>query len=189
MRTARGCSRRASGRSAGWPAGGSGVIGKALPCDYDGPLASEDRIGAEALAALAQARAAGLRLILVTGRTFFELLRVCEPIDLFDAGVAENGGGLYFPALGAAENALDCFEACGWTACPVNAVPELKDRADWIFPGEDGTGVARAIAGPLLGGLLPVARSPRHRLAIGWVAADARAGGDPRRGGQPLVHR
>jgi len=255
------------------------VIWKALACDYDGTLASEDRIGAEALAALAQARAAGLRLILVTGRTFFELLRVCEPIDLFDAVVAENGGVLYFPALGVlrdqappppprllaeldargipfqvgrvivgtwrpeearvraalrdlgvqmelvynraavmllppgvskgggvreairalglahhdvlalgdAENDLDFFEACGWTACPVNAVPELKDRADWIFPGEDGTGVARAIAGPLLGGLLPVARSPRHRLAIGWVAETAEPVEIPERGVNVLI--
>ena len=213
------------------------MIWKALACDYDGTIASNDRIGAEALAALRAARAAGLRLILVTGRTFFELLRVCETIDLFDAVVAENGGVLYFPArgvlrdhappppprllaeldargipfqvgrvivgtwraeearvrdtlrtlgmrmaiaynraavmllppgiskgdgvrqavralglahhdvlaLGDAENDLDLFAACGWTACPVNAVPELKDRADFIFPGENGSGVARAI--------------------------------------------
>ena len=56
---------------------------KALACDYDGTLASHDRIGEEALAALARALAAGLRLVLVTGRTFFELIRVCEPLDLF----------------------------------------------------------------------------------------------------------
>jgi len=255
------------------------VIWKALACDYDGTLASEDRIGAEALAALREARAAGLRLILVTGRTFFELLRVCEPVDLFDAVVAENGGVLYFPtigvlrdhappppsrllaeldaqgipfqagrvivgtwraeekrvretlralgvrmeiahnraavmllppgiskgegvrqavralglahhdvlALGDAENDLDLFAACGWTACPVNAVPELKDHADFIFPGADGSGVARAITGPILGGLLPVARSSRHRLAIGWVAETAEPVEIPERGVNVLI--
>jgi hypothetical protein len=74
------------------------VIFKALACDYDGTLASEDRLGPDALAALAKAREAGLRLILVTGRTFFELTRVCERLDLFDGVVAENGGVLYVPA-------------------------------------------------------------------------------------------
>src|SRR3989304_9460392 len=73
-------------------------ICKALACDYDGTLASEDRPGPGRLAALGKAREAGLRLILVTGRTFFELTRVCERLDLFDGVVAENGGVLYFPA-------------------------------------------------------------------------------------------
>jgi hypothetical protein len=235
---------------------------QALACDYDGTLAFDDRIGEEALAALERARGAGLRFILVTGRTFFELIRVCERLDFFDAVVAENGGVLYFPttgvmhdqappppprllaeldrrsvpfqlgrvivgtwrneeprvrealaavgigmaiiynraalmllrpgvskgkgveqairalglsfhdvlALGDAENDLDLFEACGWTACPANAVPELKDRADWIFPGDDGASIAAAIDGPILSGLLPMARSRRHQVALGWLA-------------------
>lgn len=76
------------------------MIFQALACDYDGTLASEDRIEAETISGLERARATGLRLILVTGRTFFELIRVCERLDLFDAVVAENGGVLYFPAEG-----------------------------------------------------------------------------------------
>lgn len=74
------------------------MLFRALACDFDGTLASEDRIGPEARAALEQARAAGLRLILVTGRTFFELTRVCDCLDLFEAVVAENGAVLYYPA-------------------------------------------------------------------------------------------
>jgi hydroxymethylpyrimidine pyrophosphatase-like HAD family hydrolase len=73
------------------------VIFKALACDFDGTLASEDRIGESARSALRQAQEAGIRLILVTGRTFFELTRVCDCLDRFDAVVAENGGVLYFP--------------------------------------------------------------------------------------------
>lgn len=73
---------------------------KGLACDYDGTLASQDRIGAAALAALTRAREAGVRLILVTGRSFFDLIRSCERLDLFDAVVAENGAVLYFPAAG-----------------------------------------------------------------------------------------
>jgi hypothetical protein len=73
---------------------------KALACDYDGTLASHDHIAPPTWDALERARTAGLRLILVTGRAFFELTRVCERLDLFDAVVAENGGVLYFPAAG-----------------------------------------------------------------------------------------
>jgi phosphoglycolate phosphatase-like HAD superfamily hydrolase len=237
------------------------MIFKALACDYDGTLATNDQIGETTLAALERARQAGVQLILVTGRTFFELIRVCERLDLFDAVVAENGGVLYFPttgvmrdlgppppprllaeldrrgvpfqmgrvvvgtsraqeplvreavaslgvgmevvynraavmllppgvskgpaveqtiralglsfhdvlALGDAENDLDFFNACGWTACPGNAVTELKDRADWVFPGDDGVAIAAAITGPVLGGLLPVADSRRHQVALGWT--------------------
>jgi hydroxymethylpyrimidine pyrophosphatase-like HAD family hydrolase len=73
------------------------MLFKALACDFDGTLASEDRIGEEARTALGQARAAGLRLVLVTGRTFFELTRVCDCLELFEAVVAENGAVLYYP--------------------------------------------------------------------------------------------
>jgi hypothetical protein len=256
------------------------VIFKALACDYDGTLASQDRIGAQALAALLEAREAGLRLVLVTGRTFFELIRVCERLDLFEAVVAENGGVLYFPgagmirdqgppppsrllaaldqrgipfqvgrvivgtprrdeqgvrdalaatgisrdlcynraalmllpagiskgagvrqvvralglsfhdvlALGDAENDLDLFEACGWAGCPANAVPALRDRADWIFPGEDGPAIARAITGPILHGGLPVNPSPRHRVPLGWAVETSEVVTIPVRGVNVLIH-
>jgi hydroxymethylpyrimidine pyrophosphatase-like HAD family hydrolase len=234
---------------------------KALACDLDGTLASEDRIGPAALDALARARHAGLKVILVTGRTFFELTRVCEQLDLFDAVVAENGAVLYFPqeamirdqgpppparllseldqrgiyhqigrvivgtarsderrvrealevagvsrdlvynraalmllpagtgkgkgvermlrslglsfqdtlALGDAENDLALFDACAWAACPENAVPEVKARADWVFSGQNGESVAAAITGPIIHGLLSARHSLRHRIAVGWV--------------------
>jgi hypothetical protein len=62
---------------------------KALACDFDGTLASDDRIGPAALGALAKAREARIKLILVTGRTFFELTRVCECLR----PVRRRGGG------------------------------------------------------------------------------------------------
>lgn len=70
---------------------------KALACDFDGTLAFEDRIGPSVRAALERAREVGLRLLLVTGRTFFELTRVCDCLELFDGVVAENGAVLYYP--------------------------------------------------------------------------------------------
>lgn len=256
------------------------MIFKALACDFDGTLASEDQIGLEALEALGRARQAALRLILVTGRTFFELTRVCGCLDLFDAVVAENGAVLYYPtaamirdqgppppkrllseldrrgiyyqvgrvivgtgrsdeaavrealdaagvrrdlvynrsalmllpsgvskgsgvrqalrhlglsfhdvlAFGDAENDLDLFQACGWTACPANAVPMLKELADWVLPAANGRGVAAAITGPILGNQLPVVRSSRHRLALGWVVETSEPATIPARGVNVLIH-
>ncbi len=255
------------------------MIPRALACDYDGTLASQDRIGPVALAALGRARAARLALILVTGRTFFELTRVCECLDLFDAVVAENGAVLYFPrsgvlrdqaptpsprllaeldrrgiiyqvgrvivgtarteearvrealeaagvdldliynraalmllppgvskgtgvrhvirdlglsshdvlGVGDAENDLALFDACGFTACPANAVPALKTRADWVFPGEDGEAIAEAITG-ILEGRLPIARSPRHQIELGWAVETSEAVTIPARGVNVLIH-
>jgi hydroxymethylpyrimidine pyrophosphatase-like HAD family hydrolase len=241
------------------------VIFRALACDYDGTLASDDRLGDRVVAALEEARAAGIRLVLVTGRTFFELTRVCERLDLFDVVVAENGAVLYLPragmlrelapapparlaaeldrrgiiyesgrvvvgaarsdehavrealratgvtlevlynrgrlmllprgvskgsglrhalrelglsphdvlALGDAENDLDLFAVSGFSGCPGNAEAVVRDRVDWVFPGENGDTIAAAVTGPILGGKLPVADSPRHQLEIGWAVGTA----------------
>jgi phosphoglycolate phosphatase-like HAD superfamily hydrolase len=251
----------------------------ALACDYDGTLAFANRIGPEALAALERARQAGLRLILVTGRTFFDLTRVCERLDLFDGVVAENGAVLYFPragllrdqappppprllaeldhrgifyqagrvivatsradeggvreglaatgvsrdlvynrnalmllphgvtkgtgvrhvirelalsphdvlALGDAENDLELFEACGFTGCPADAVPIVREHADWIFPGENGRAVAAAILGPILGDALLPDRSPRHRVELGWAPGTGAPVTIPSRGVNLLI--
>jgi hydroxymethylpyrimidine pyrophosphatase-like HAD family hydrolase len=71
------------------------VIFRALACDYDGTLAWRDAMAPAAVTAVRRAREAGLRIILVTGRTFFELTRVCADLELFDAVVAENGAVVY----------------------------------------------------------------------------------------------
>jgi hydroxymethylpyrimidine pyrophosphatase-like HAD family hydrolase len=256
------------------------MLFKALACDYDGTLASQDRIGPETIAALGAAREAGVRVILATGRAFFDLTLVCEQLDLFDAVVAENGGVIHYPAtgeirsmalpppprvlaeldrrnipylvgrvvvgtsradedrvgealaaagvslervynrgalmllpagvskgtgvgqvirhfglsfhdvlaLGDSENDAELFEACGWAACPANAVPVITAKADWVFPGDNGHAIAHAITGPILGGRLPVASSPRHRVEIGWVVGTAEALTVPARGVNLLIH-
>ena len=251
---------------------------RALACDYDGTLAAHDRLGADVIAALEQARARGIKLILVTGRTFFEIARVCERLDLFDVVVAENGGVLYMPgaaeirdhgpapparllgalderavavnagrvilattrdredavrdalattgvqmdlvmnraalmlvpvgiskgsgvrhamhalklsphdvlAIGDAENDLDLFEVCGWTACPGDAVPEVKARVDWVLGGPNGAGVAAAITASK--SVLPMAASRRHELVIGWTTDTGAAMSVPDRGINVLIH-
>ncbi len=259
--------------------GEKAVIFRALACDYDGTLASHDLIGPEALEGLGRAREAGLRLLLVTGRTFFELVRVCERLDLFDAVVAENGAVLYYPrggmirdqapppplrllaeldrrgihyehgrvivgtgrsdearvraaleaagvgldlvynrgalmllpagiskgtgvrqvvrglglsyhdvlALGDAENDLALFDVCGWAGCPSNAVPALRERADWVFPGNDGDAIGRALTEAIVPGTLPVSRSPRHRIPLGWAVGSAEPVTIPERGVNVLI--
>jgi hypothetical protein len=69
----------------------------AIACDYDGTLAVDDRMAPRTLDALLAAKAAGMKLVLVTGRILSELTRVCAHREVFDAVVAENGGVLYFP--------------------------------------------------------------------------------------------
>jgi hypothetical protein len=253
---------------------------KALACDYDGTLASDDRIGPAVRDALERARTAGMRLLLVTGRTFFELTRVCDCLELFDAVVAENGAVLYYPgsamirdqgppvpgrllaeldrrgiayqvgrvivgtargdegalkealaasgvtrdliynraalmllppgvskgsgvqqalrllglsphdvlALGDAENDLPLFDACGFSGCPGDSLPAVRERVDWVFPGAHGAGIAAAITERILPDRLSVQDSPRHRISIGWVAATSGPVTIPARGVNVLIH-
>lgn len=69
----------------------------ALATDYDGTLAVEGKMSAEAVAAIERLRLSGRRAILVTGRRLDDLRAVCSHLDLFDYVVAENGGVVYAP--------------------------------------------------------------------------------------------
>ncbi len=73
----------------------------ALACDYDGTLASDGQVDVATLAGLRRFRAAGRRLILVTGRQLEDLLQVFPHIDLFERAVLENGALVYQPDNGA----------------------------------------------------------------------------------------
>jgi hydroxymethylpyrimidine pyrophosphatase-like HAD family hydrolase len=72
----------------------------ALATDYDGTIADEGVVDEETVAALRRARAAGLQLILVTGRELVSLFNTFERSDVFDWIVAENGAVLYHPSSG-----------------------------------------------------------------------------------------
>jgi hydroxymethylpyrimidine pyrophosphatase-like HAD family hydrolase/energy-coupling factor transporter ATP-binding protein EcfA2 len=69
----------------------------ALATDYDGTLASNDRVSEPAVHALERLRVSGRRAILVTGRRLDDLLAVCSCVQLFDLIVAENGAIVYAP--------------------------------------------------------------------------------------------
>jgi hydroxymethylpyrimidine pyrophosphatase-like HAD family hydrolase len=67
-------------------------IVRAIAVDFDGTVTQNGRLSQTALAAVEEARHAGLRVILVTGRIFDELNRVVPGIaERFDVIVAENG--------------------------------------------------------------------------------------------------
>lgn len=72
----------------------------ALAADYDGTLTASGRLSAEVHSAVDRLRSSGRRLVLITGRTFEELISVCPNVEMFDAVVLENGGVLYSPSRG-----------------------------------------------------------------------------------------
>jgi hydroxymethylpyrimidine pyrophosphatase-like HAD family hydrolase len=71
-----------------------------LATDYDGTLADGGAVAPAVLDGLRRFKAAGRRLVLVTGRELDDLASVFPQLDIFDRVVAENGGVLYRPESG-----------------------------------------------------------------------------------------
>lgn len=72
---------------------------RAVATDFDGTLTTGGAPEGRVLAALTAARAAGIRLVLVTGRIYAELLSVWPEVsDYVDIVVAENGAVLVTPS-------------------------------------------------------------------------------------------
>ena len=76
----------------------------ALATDYDETIAVDGRVDEPTLEALRQAKAAGLQLVLVTGRELTDLFNTFEHADLFERIVAENGAIVYNPATQSVES-------------------------------------------------------------------------------------
>jgi hydroxymethylpyrimidine pyrophosphatase-like HAD family hydrolase len=70
----------------------------ALAMDFDGTLTDSSRLSAEAAGALERLRSSGRRAILLTGRTFEELVETGTSLALFETIVLENGAVLHTPA-------------------------------------------------------------------------------------------
>jgi hypothetical protein len=132
------------------------------------------------IVATARADETGVREALAATGVSLELVYNRSALMLLPQGVTKGTGvrqviqelGLSphdVLALGDAENDLELFEACGFRGCPADAVPMLREHADWVFPGENGRAVAAAITGPILAGELRADRSPRHRVELGWA--------------------
>ncbi len=68
-----------------------------LALDYDGTIARDGALDPNVLHAIAEARARGITVVLVTGRILSDLIRVAGDLQFADAIVAENGAVLAFP--------------------------------------------------------------------------------------------
>lgn len=70
---------------------------KAIASDYDSTLAHDGLVAPYTLDLLHRARVAGLKLILVTGRTLKDLQSVFSELSVFDALIIENGAVIFDP--------------------------------------------------------------------------------------------
>jgi len=68
-----------------------------LALDYDGTIARDGVLDAEVRSAIAEVRARGIAVVIVTGRTMADLRTVAGELGFVDALVAENGAVLEFP--------------------------------------------------------------------------------------------
>jgi HAD superfamily hydrolase (TIGR01484 family) len=72
----------------------------AFAFDYDGTIAENGKVDEATVAALQRLKAAGRKVLLVTGRELPDLQRVFPQLEVFDVIVVENGGLLYLPSTG-----------------------------------------------------------------------------------------
>jgi hydroxymethylpyrimidine pyrophosphatase-like HAD family hydrolase len=68
-----------------------------LALDYDGTIARDGALDPDVKAAIGEARARGIVVVLVTGRILSDLRKVAGDLGFVDAVVAENGAVLSFP--------------------------------------------------------------------------------------------
>jgi hypothetical protein len=71
-----------------------------LALDFDGTIAKDDVIDPDVRKAIAELRAQGIVVILVTGRILDDLRRVAGELHFVDAVVGENGAVIEFPDSG-----------------------------------------------------------------------------------------
>jgi len=125
---------------------------RALATDYDGTIATDGVVDEATVAALRKVRGAGLRLILVTGRQFDDLVATFPHTDLFDRVVAENGAILYDPAA-----------AVSRTLAP----PPPRELVDLLAARNVPVSVGRAIIATV-DPCEHVLRSTIHDLGLDW---------------------
>lgn len=71
-----------------------------IALDYDGTIARHGVLDPQVRQAIAEVRASGIVVLLVTGRILAELQRMAGELHFVDAVVAENGAVLHVPATG-----------------------------------------------------------------------------------------
>ena len=101
----------------------------AFATDYDGTIADDGTVSSGTLAALRDLKRSGRRLVLVTGRTRDDLLRVLPEIAIFDLVVLENGAVLYDPSTRVTELLVQPVANAFFEALRARAIPHLRGQA------------------------------------------------------------
>ncbi|HET8589947.1 MAG TPA: HAD hydrolase family protein [Nakamurella sp.] len=117
---------------------------QAIAVDLDGTIAHGTALDGDALVALAECRAAGTAVLLVTGRIEAELLRdFPELLEQFDAAVLENGAVLLIEGRRTLTKALDPSLA---PHLQEREIPIRQGAAILACPGEDAQSVLDVIS-------------------------------------------
>ena len=114
----------------------------AIALDYDGTIAVKDTLEPSVRSAIGAVRAAGVVVLLVTGRRLEDLRRVAGDLTCFDVVVAENGAVVEFPLYGR-------HVVLGHPPSPA-FVTELRRRGVTCEPGEVLVEAAGADASTLI---------------------------------------
>ena len=85
--------------------------------------------------------------------------------------------------VGDAENDHAFLAKCECAVAVANALPAVKDRADWVTEGARGAGVTELIDRLLADDLAGLGTLARHRIAVGTTDAGEEVGIDPAGGG------
>ncbi|MDD4850584.1 MAG: HAD-IIIA family hydrolase [Gemmiger sp.] len=115
-------------------------------------------------AGLVLARAAGMRVMICTGRESEAVRRRAADLklDYLYQGVADKAAFLagFMAEQGLARqevaycgddlNDLAAMALCGFVACPCDAAPEVRRKADYICPARGGEGAVRGAVEMLL---------------------------------------
>ena len=163
-----------------------------IALDYDGTIAQRDVLEPSVRDAVAVARAAGIVVLLVTGRMISELRRVVGDLHFVDGVVAENGAVIHFPKAGTPRSwrhrcrqqllaelgrrgilfqAGQCLVDADANEAPrmldVIRTLELPCRAELQWRPSDGVAARRQQGTGLHAALDTLRLSPRNTLAIG----------------------
>ena len=104
-------------------------------------------------AGLVLARTAGIRVMICTGRECEAVRRRAADLKITDIYQNENGYARDDVAYcGDDLNDLAAMALCGFVACPADAAPEVRARADYICPQRGGEGAVRGAVEKILRG-------------------------------------
>jgi hydroxymethylpyrimidine pyrophosphatase-like HAD family hydrolase len=124
-----------------------------LALDYDGTIARHDVLDPAVREAIADVRAQGIAVMLVSGRILDDLRRVAGDLHFVDGVIAENGAVIEFPASGYSTIMGDAPPPALLDALQSEGIPYDSGRVVVEANATDATrilGIVRRLELPLL---------------------------------------